>query len=338
MAGTIWVVTGYGRETVLAHIDPFDLAQAVERSLREMDEGALRSMLSGARERLSAPYREELVRLLRESDGTAPAAAAAGVETFAAMTAQARSAHALRVVLLRFLKSNLRAVQFFGADFTGRVLAACPASARLAAIGEEQPRGRLRPRVLGLAAAVLVVVVAALAGQRAYSGAVLAARAPEPQATLVPATLTALRPVSGEPPHIAVPPRPARTSQPPRPRKSSTAVPVPAQAPVRVFRAAPARPRRLVAVRARPPVARGSAAVEVTPAPSPQPIEAADLPNSLANATPMPAQKPQAVVVPPGIAVRSPAPASPAPARHGWFQRSIMHLDPLHPGAHIRFP
>ena len=303
-------------DRLLARTDPFDLAQAVEQYVSSLSGTQVRAVLRAAAPRLGAYYRDELARL-------------AGAQDFAIALKQSSDAQ-LQSALVHFLKSNLRAIPFFGRAFGLAVLEYAPVD-RAVAIGEERPNRGLR---FAIAAGVALALIAAgAAGERVVAGA-RAAQTPAPMVFVPPIPVVTPRPLK----HIArvaasprpTPPETAAPSAPPSPAPASPSA-APSAAPSEAPSATPALAVRRVAI-GRPATGKGEAVVTAapeTPSPEPSDIDTSDMPEAYSDATPLPSESPATAQVPQhGIRVPTP---KPSPKKHGWLHRAIMHLDPFKP-------
>jgi hypothetical protein len=318
-------VPGQQFATILARTDPFDLAEAVERYVRSLEAAEVRAVILAASPRLSEWYRAEFVSLLGEPDGE---------------RLKASFAHSLR--------SNLRAISFFGPSFCEGVIRHVP-SDRTVGIGEEEDRQFPRVRPLAVAIVAAAVFIAGAAAQRVISTAQSNARTPVVLFTPVPAA-----PVT-PPPHIAAaptqtqqhvrplahPPSPAHSA--PRvalaPQVQHNAPPGPRVQPAPFPQPPPPEHRAASVVRRAgprtPPPGSGVKTIiaqqpRVQPTPEPTPIDVTDMPRSYSDATPLPADQtppPVEVAVPQRVA----APPTEAPRGGSWLHRTVMHLDPLKP-------
>ncbi|MFN2448538.1 MAG: hypothetical protein ABR508_01920 [Candidatus Baltobacteraceae bacterium] len=295
-------------DQVLAQTDPFDLAQAVDRHVRSLSAPEIHELIDAALPRLNEYY----------------------VSEFADVNAHEQQA-SLQTAFAQSLKSNLRAIPLFGRAFGEAVLAKAGGE-RTVGFADERSR---RP---GRAVALGAMFVAALA-LAAAGGAQYARTARVQTANALPTPYIVL-------PKIAVAParrrRPARVTPVPLQHRIAVAVP---QAPAAGFAPVTAAPQLLPPVparmqrqRARPsslPVAQGEAVVTVPqparPSASPTqaaPIDTSDMPQPYTDATPMPDQTAVPVIAPRAVKLITPPPA---PRRHGWLHRTIMHFDPFKP-------
>jgi hypothetical protein len=328
---------------ILARFDPFEVAQAIERYVYNLDGAHVRTVLIEARERLGAYYRAELLRLLHEQErgvhrqeGTP--------EAFASAIGATRSTEALQSALVRFLKSNLRAIALFGPAFSAGVVALVRTNGAIG-MGEERVRwsGALRASVItGVALALLA---AGAAGEQVLSSQRSASTAPQPVgppqavalSTPVPSATLRAKPafVAHKPTKRASARRALAISLPLATPAASLPQPQPRAIPAQA--SAPPLPRRAaVATKQHPPkqrlpVGAAVATVRVAPAaqPSAAPFETTDLPRSYNNATPLPSQTVAPVHAPAAIAVPTLKP--PPRRRPGWFKRTLKHLDPFKP-------
>jgi hypothetical protein len=303
-------------DRLLARTDPFDLAQAVERYVSSLSGTQVRTLLRATGPRLGSYYRDELARL-------------AGARDFSTALEQSSDAH-LHTALVQFLKSNLRAIPFFGTAFGLAVLKHAPVD-RAVAIGEEHPNRGLRIAII--AGAALALVAAGAAGERVAVGA-RAAQTPPPLILAEPVAAPTAPPLHDERTPMkhavarvevkpsATPPETAAPSAPP----SAAPAPTPSTGP-----APTPSPERRLAV-GPPPSGQGQAVVTVapeTPSPEPSDIDVEDMPESYSDATPLPQQSP-ATAQPQLHAIRVPTP-KPSPKHHSWLHRTLMHLDPFKP-------
>jgi hypothetical protein len=296
-------------DEILAQTDPFDLSQAVERYVRTLDGLRIRALLDEARDRMNDYYRGELLHL----------------------TDAQLSDSQLQSSFVLFLKSNLRAIGLFGTAFSAGVLNECPKRS-VVAIGEE-PRGN-GARNAVIAAAALALIIIGAAGEHALSNARATAQTPESPPVPFPQAAVPVPPTEAPrrtPRIVAADPK----------RTVSPAVATAAPAAV-----APAPVRETIVVQPRPqprsaqdPPEHGSSEMTVmvvqhTATPEPTPLDVDDMPEAYSDSTPLPQQSAGQANpdTSPNVTIATPQPTS-KPA-HGWFK----HLDPLRPGAHIRFP
>ena len=321
------VVLVHRLDEILAQTDPFDLAQAVERHVRTLDGGGIRSLLLSARDRMNVYYRDELSQLVDEP----------------------LQDDQLRTAFTRFLKSNLRAIGLFGPAFSGAVLDECPAH-RVVAIGEERRAHGTRAAMIGAVALALVVLGAA--GEHAVSNARANAQGPaqaDPPPVAPALSYSTPAPAMRRAAHVQ--PQPTRAPAPPPEHVAAThqAVAVPADprprgsaAPASAYVPAGAppvldKPRRNPGQRT-PEPGRTAIVVNATtapPTPEPTPIDVSDMPDATNNATPMPEVSAASAEVPDGMKIVKP---KPSPKPKNWLHRTLMHFDPFQPGAHVRIP
>jgi hypothetical protein len=334
-------VLGQQFATILARTDPFDLAQALERHIRSLPDDQVRALINAASPRMNEWYRAEFTSLLEERDG-----------------------ERLKAAFAHTLKSNLRAIPFFGAEFCQGVIDNVP-SDRAVALGEEEdqsPLPRIRPLAVGIVA--VAIFIGGAAAQHFISTAQANARGPVVLSTPAPvvafpataapsttAPVAASAPVVHHAQHVALAPQirkaapPVAATAPPAPAPSEAA---PTAAPASATNARPAIAppvaapavgvHRAPAVNARhvprtPPPGAGVKTIvaqqRVTPAPQPTEVDTSDMPRSYSDATPLPNATPPPVLVAPQD-VSTPQ-ATAAPSHGSWFHRTIMHLDPLKP-------
>ena len=305
------VVFAHRIDEVLAQTDPFDLAQAVERCVSQLNGRDIRLLLADSRERMSEYYLEEVDRM-RKTRMSDPQ---------------------LRTEFTGFLCSNLRAITLFGSAFSSAVLAECPAY-RVVAIGEEPRSGKPRAIIIGGVALALVILGAA--GEHAVSNARVASQSgSEPSAPIVaPLVLhPTMRPLVAHVMH------PTRVASPAPTASAATAAPTAAAvvessaAPVPPIVDKPLIQRPKTAKT--PPPGRAVLTINVTPpppTPEPTPLDVTDMPDSTSDATPLPTQPLATAANPDAGHVPTPKPTD--RATHGW----LNHLDPFRHGGHIRIP
>ena len=309
-------------DEVLAQTDPFDLAQAVERCVSQLNGRDIRTLLSESRDRMSDYYLEEIehLRKTRMND------------------------QQLRREFTGFLRSNLRAITLFGSAFSSAVLAECPAH-RVVAIGEE-PRGGRNTRAFLIGGVALALVVLGAAGEHAVTNARVASQVPtEPSAPVVvpPMLYPTVRPLVAKvehpkqvrstpaptmPPPTPAPPTPAPITEP---AVASTEAPTATQlAPIlnqtAIHRPGPGKT---------PQPGRAVLTINVTPpppTPEPSPLDVTDMPDSMSDATPMPQQSLMTAGNPDAGGVPTPKPTD-RPVRG-----MLKHLDPFRHGGHVRVP
>ncbi len=253
----------------------------------------------------------------------------------------------LKAAFSHTLRSNLRAISFFGPEFCEGVIAYVP-SDRTVALGEEGRRGRrLRPMIFAVIA--LAVIIGGAAAQRFISTAQTNARGPVVLATPEPALS-----VASAAPRVAVlPPQAKQTVATPTvapPSAAPTIAATPAAptaakpAPAAIQAAPPTTQPEPVAplinriahrrVGRTPPPGRGVKTIiaqqTIRPTPEPTPMDLSDMPRSYSDATPLPGEAPPPAPMAQPQSVPAPIPTE-APSRGSWFHRTVMHLDPLKP-------
>lgn len=330
----------HGFDEVLARTDPFDLAQALERSVRSMPAERVRALILDAHDRMGQYYRSEFVRLLGESQAIPPNTATdANGDTFVRIVKQTSDAQALRQAFARLLKSNLRAIPLFGPAFAQAILRHVPMD-RAVGIGEERPANGSRFVVLGGIA--LALLIAGAAGERALSNLRVQATAtplPQPQPELAAPIASTPAPQPVHPRVIAIQQRPKNA-----PAHIVVAAPAPTVAPAAISTPAPTpppaaapafvpQPKREVAKQpsSTPQPAQGVATVNIpAPTPSPQPsdIDVSDMPDAYTDATPLPIESAPPAAVPGKIALKTPTPKR---RSRSWVKRTIQHIVPFKP-------
>lgn len=330
----------YRFDEILAKTDPFDLAQALDRSVRSMPAQRVRELILDAHERMGAYYRNELLRLLDEQHAI-PVHPPADPprEEFVHLVQDARDDAAVARAFSRLLKSNLRAIPIFGPAFAQAIMRHLPAD-RTVAIGEERSADPMR--VATIAGLALALVLAGAFGEHMVSTVrARAAATPLPDVTaplaVLPVRHLVQRTAASRPapttlaPAAAAPTAPAaeRTvAPPPAPQPQPLAITVVARPTLTPGSRTPARVPRVAATL---PPAQGVATVNVpepTPTVEPSPIDVSDMPEAYTDATPLPKETPGPAVVPHRVALKTPPPK---PKHKGWLQRTILHLDPFKP-------
>ncbi len=322
-------------DRVLARTDPFELAQSLERYVREMPADRIRTLVIDARDRMGDYYRSEFVRLLRDEDaGPRFTARELSSQHFAKIIREEQSPQALQHALARLLKSNLRAIPIFGAAFSQAVLAHVP-SDRAVALGEESTNGGARFAIFGGLA--LALVVAGAAGEH-FIMSVRAQTAASPLPVLsAPTSISVATPMPPAVMHHTVaqattaptaPPATAApaTAAPSTPVPTATAVPPPVVAPAPT----PQHTRPPRSQKTAPP-ASGVATIAIpTPTPTVEPtdLDTSDMPDAYTDATPLPPQTAPPAEAPHRVILNTP---TPKPGPHGWIKKSLNHLDPFKP-------
>lgn len=150
------------RATSVGQVDPFAIAAAMESKVRSMDLRALVSTLLGARVRLAAFYRGEIVRLALGSTQEDPAGLDA--DAFAGALRAMADREALAAALVTFLRGNMRVIDIIGGSFAQTILRdaedgrGAPAVATTLAVEDEGSISTWGSgfRVAALCAAILV--------------------------------------------------------------------------------------------------------------------------------------------------------------------------------------
>ncbi|MGZ3499565.1 MAG: hypothetical protein ACXWNK_13100 [Vulcanimicrobiaceae bacterium] len=163
----------------VGQLDPLAVARAAESCIHTMDARRIVATLVNARYRLSAFYRAEIVRLLRDDD-EAMHGSALSAQAFADILRDSNDADILGDALIRFLRAgNLRVVDVIGGGFAAAIIRTAENDLRedddsVLAVeqeGEEAPRGSWG-RAFALVAFCTAIVLAggALAAGIHYAG------------------------------------------------------------------------------------------------------------------------------------------------------------------------
>ena len=293
--------------TILARTDPFDVAQGLERYIRTLSVEQIHEIVSAARPRLNQWYSAEFLPLLDVPD----------------------EEH-LKRAFIHSLKSNLRAIPFFGAAFCEGVIAQIPGD-RAVGLGEETRTWPVvRPAAVAIAAAALLLGGATV--HHLFSAASATAHAPvvlmTPEQAIAVSTAAPARSRSLAHP-LAKAPVAQRRTVAAIPVTSAPAAPAPAApdpAPVAAATvvSAPARSKPTVHATKSLPAGGGVKTIVAQRTPPPQlkpgDVDTSDMPQAYTDATPLPSEAPPSARV---VAPQSVPTPTPAPNR-SWTHR-IVH-------------